>query len=53
MLVAFAVGQLHEAQAVAARDEAHGFGIDGDRPIRESHVCGQVFLMQMDRHFHS
>src|SRR6476469_1720005 len=53
MLVALAVGQLNEAQAVAARDEAHGFGIDGDRPIRESHVCRQVFLMQMDRHFHS
>jgi hypothetical protein len=41
---------LHEAQPVAAREQAHGFGVDGNRPIRELYVCGQVFLVKVDSH---
>ena len=53
MLVALAVRQLHQAQPVAARHQAHRLGVDGDRPVGELHVGGQVFFVQMDRHSHS
>src|SRR5438270_182937 len=51
MLIPLSARQLHQAQPVAPGDEAHRFGVDSDRPIRESHIGRQVFLMQMDRHF--
>jgi hypothetical protein len=51
MLVALAVGQLHKAQTVAARHQSHGFGIDGDRPIGESDLRGQVILVKVNRQF--
>jgi hypothetical protein len=50
VLVAFPVGQLDQAQPVASRDETHCLGVDGDRPIGESHIRGQVFLVQMNGH---
>ena len=53
MLVALAVGQLHQAQPVAARQQAHRLGVDGDRPVGELHVGGQVFLVKMDGHSYS
>ena len=53
MLVALAVGQLHEAQPVAAGHQAHGLGIDGDRAVGELDVRGQVFLVEMDGHSYS
>jgi hypothetical protein len=53
MLVALAVGKLHEAQAIAPGKEAHGFGVHGDWALGESHLGGQVVLVQMNGHFHS
>ena len=50
VLVALAVGQLDEAQPVAAGDEAHGFGVDGDRPVGERDLGGQVLLVQVNGH---
>ena len=35
MLVAAAVGDLDQAQPVAARDQAHRLGVDRDRPVGE------------------
>ena len=35
MLVAVAVGQLDQAQPVAAGDQAHRLGVDGDRAVGE------------------
>ena len=53
MLVALAVRQLHQAQPVAAGHQAHRLGVDGDRPVGELDVRGQVFLVKMDRHSYS
>ena len=50
MLVSLSVGQLDQAQPVAAGNEAHGFGIDRDRTVGEVDVRGQVFIVKMDRH---
>ena len=49
VLVPPPVGYLHDAEAVARRDQPHGLGIDGDGPRRE-HAVGQVFLMKMNSH---
>jgi hypothetical protein len=53
MFLAPAVGQLDQTEPVAAGNEAHGFGVDSDRTVRESDVGGEVFLMQMDCHSRS
>src|SRR5205814_212122 len=53
MLVALAVRQLNEAQPVAAGDQAHGFGVDGDWTVGERHAGRQVFLVEMNSHFYS
>ncbi len=51
MLVAFAVGQLDQAQSVAAGQQAHRLGIDGDRNAgRKQLARGQVFFVEMDCH---
>ena len=50
MLVALAVGQLHEAQPVAPEIEAHRLGVDGDRAVGELDAGGQVFFVQMNGH---
>ncbi len=50
VLVPLAVGQLDEAQPVAPGDQAHRFGVDCDRPVREAQVFRQVFLVKMDGH---
>ena len=49
VLVALAVGQLHDAEPVTARDQPHGLGVDGDRPVGEFYLCVEVVVMQMDR----
>ena len=49
MLVAAPVGDLDEAEPVAAELEPHRLGIDGDR-ARAEHAFGQVFFVQMDGH---
>jgi len=51
MLVALSVRHLHQAKPVATGHQPHGLGVDGDRPIGEFHLGGQVVLMQMDRQF--
>jgi hypothetical protein len=53
MFIPFAVGQLDQAQPVAAGDKTHGFGIDGDGTLCESHLGGEIFLVQVDCHSHS
>ena len=51
MLVARAVAKLHQAQPVAAGNQAHRLGIDRDRPARRTGTAdGQVFFVKMDRH---
>src|SRR4051794_19426877 len=50
MLVALAVGQLDQAQPVAAGHQAHGFGVHGERAVGECDIAGQVFFVEMDRH---
>jgi hypothetical protein len=49
MLVAPPVGNLDDAEPVAAGVQTHRLGIDGDRPGRE-HAWRKVFLMKMDGH---
>ena len=49
MLVALAVRKLHQAQPVAAGNQPHRLGVDGDRAV-ERHAFGQVFLVEMDAH---
>ena len=53
MLVALAVRQLHEAQPVAAGDQAHGFGIDRDRTVGKDDFGRQVFLVKINSHSYS
>ena len=51
MLVAGSVGQLDQAQPVAAGNQAHRLGIDRDRRSGVEQVGrGQVFFVKMDRH---
>ena len=51
MLVAAAVGELDQAQPVAARDQPHRLGIDRDRHVgREQVGRGKVFFVKIDRH---
>jgi hypothetical protein len=49
MLVAAAVGDLDEAEPVAAGQKAHRLGVDGDRAGGE-HPFGQVLFVEMDGH---
>ena len=49
MLVAAAVGNLHQAEPVAAELQAHRLGVDGDRTGAE-HAGGQVFFVKMNAH---
>ncbi len=49
MLVARPVADLDEAQPVAQRVQAHGFGIDGDGPGTQ-HAFGQIFFVEIDAH---
>jgi len=53
MFVSLPIGQLDQAEPVAARNEAHGFGIYRDRTDREAYAGGQVFFVKMDRHSRS
>jgi hypothetical protein len=50
MLVAAAVADLDEAEPVAAGQEPHRLGVDGDRAGRED-AFGQVLFMEMDCHW--
>ncbi|GBQ80381.1 hypothetical protein AA0311_2336 [Asaia bogorensis NBRC 16594] len=45
---AIAGGKLHEAQTVAMRVEAHGFGIDGD-DWTQIEIIGEITIVKMDR----
>jgi hypothetical protein len=49
MLLAAAVRDLDEAQAITARMKAHSLGVDGDRPGGK-HAFGQVFFVKMNGH---
>ena len=51
MLVARPVAQLHQTKPVAARNQAHGFGIDRNRRAgREQVDRGNIFFVKVDRH---
>ena len=50
MLVTLPVGQLHQAQPIAAGNQPHRLGVDGNRAVGELHAARQVFLMEMDGH---
>src|SRR3546814_17760423 len=49
MIGPLAVADLHDAQAVAGRDQPHGFGVDGDRAGGKD-AMGQILFMEMDGH---
>jgi hypothetical protein len=49
MLVAAAVGDLHDAQAVAAELKSHRLGVDRDGPVGEDSF-GKVLFVEMDGH---
>ncbi len=49
MTVAVAGRELHEAQPVAMRMQAHRLGVDGDDGA-EIDALGQIFLVQLDLH---
>jgi hypothetical protein len=49
MLIAAAVGDLDEAEPVAAGIEPHGLGIDGDG-ARGEDALGQILFVEMDGH---
>src|SRR3546814_16908373 len=49
MIGPLAVADLHDAQAVAGRDQPHGFGVDGDRAGGKD-ALGQILFMEMDGH---
>src|SRR5688572_22397285 len=49
MLVAIAVGDLHQAEPVASRLEAHRLGVDGDDAGGEQPL-GQILFVEMDGH---
>ena len=50
MLVAAAVGELDQAQAVAAGNQPHRLGVDRDRPVGGEQVeRGEVFFVEMIR----
>ena len=50
MLVALAVGQLDQAQPVAAREQAHRLGVDRDRSVGKRHSGRQIVFVEMDAH---
>ena len=49
MLVAAAVGDLHQAEPVAAELQAHRLGVDGDRPVAER-PFGQILFVEEYAH---
>jgi len=50
MLVPAAVRELHDAQPVALRHQAHRLGIDRDGGARREQVLGKIFFVEIDGH---